>query len=175
MFEKEIKILEINKKKVIKKLEEFWASKTFEDIVYDVYYDYCDSKMQDCDRLFRIRQKWDCLLYTIKKKEKSDNLKVCQEQECSITDLEWFKKTLEKYWLVPMREKRKFRVSYKIDDVEFDIDEYDWIPTFMEIEASDDEIIKDWIKKLWLKNNVKKTFWSRWLFEYYKVPYIDLK
>jgi adenylate cyclase class IV len=55
---------------------------------------------------------------------------------------------LEKYGLIPTREKVKQRLSYKIDHLEFDIDEYEGIPTFLEIEASSDEEINLWIEKL---------------------------
>jgi adenylate cyclase class IV len=57
MFEKEIKILEVNKEELIKKLEELGAIKTFEDTVCDTYYDYANAKMEDKKRLFRIRTK----------------------------------------------------------------------------------------------------------------------
>jgi adenylate cyclase class IV len=57
MYEKEIKILEINKEELIKKLEGLGATKTFEDKVCDTYYDYANSKMEDKKRLFRLRTK----------------------------------------------------------------------------------------------------------------------
>lgn len=173
MLEKEIKILEVNKEELIKRLEELGAVKTFEDTVCDTYYDYANAKMEDKKRLFRLRTKWDCNLYTIKKKEKGGEIRISQEKECVVTDIEGFKKTLEKYGLVPTREKTKQRLSYKIDHLEFDIDEYEGIPTFLEIEASSDEEINIWIEKLGLQNNVRKTFGSRGLFEYYKMPYTE--
>jgi len=42
-----------------------------------------------------------------------------------ITDVDSFKKVLEKYGMTQTREKKKHRTSYKIGEVEFDIDEYD--------------------------------------------------
>ncbi len=75
---------------------------------------------------------------------------------------------MEKYGLVKSREKQKYRVSYDIDWIYFDIDEYEGIPTLLEIEAHSEEVIEEWIIKLWLENHKRKTFGSRWLFEYYK-------
>jgi len=60
MLEKEIKILEIDIDQVVAKLEEFKAEKTFEGFIHDVYYDFPDNpslKMEDNNRLFRVRKK----------------------------------------------------------------------------------------------------------------------
>lgn len=61
MLEKEIKILEIDMEAIVKKLENFWAIKTFEWMIHDVYYDFpSDSKkakMQENNRMFRVRKK----------------------------------------------------------------------------------------------------------------------
>jgi adenylate cyclase class IV len=46
------------------------------------------------------------------------------------------------------REKKKHRVSYRLDNVEFDIDQYEGIPTLVEIEAHTSEEIQEFIKKL---------------------------
>jgi len=115
MFEKEIKILEIDKDELVTKLKDFWAVIIFDDMIHDVYYDYPEWKIDEEKRSFRIRKKWNCFLYTIKKKEKSTNIKICQEKELEVTNVEWFKKTLEKYGLIKSREKQKHRTSYEID------------------------------------------------------------
>ncbi len=174
MLEKEIKILEVNKNDLIERLEKFGATKTFEDQIYDVYYDYPENQIDVEKRSFRIRKKGNCYLYTIKKKEKSETIKICQEKEVEITNLDGFIKTLGKYWLVKTREKVKHRTSYRLWEIEFDIDEYDSMPTLLEIEAKNDEEINLWIVNLWLQNHKRKTFWSRWLFEYYNLAYKNL-
>lgn len=171
MLEKEIKILWIDQEKLIEKLKDLWAVQTYEWYVQDTYFDFDENKMEENKRIFRIREKNDCTLYTIKKKEKWKNLKVCQELECNITDPNWFKKTLEKYWMQATRWKKKYRISYSLDWVEFDIDKYEDIPAFLEIEATDKKTVDKRIDKLALQSNVKKNFWSRWLFEYYWIAY----
>ncbi len=175
MLEKEIKILWIDREKLIEKLKNLWATKTYEWYVEDTYFDFCSSGLEWHKRLFRIREKTGCHLYTIKKKEKGKNMKICQEFECNITDPAWFKKTLEKYGLQATRWKKKYRISYSLDWIEFDIDKYEEIPAFLEIEAADGKTIKKWIEKLDLKENITKKFWSRKLFEYYGVAYNNLK
>lgn len=182
MLEKEIKILDINKEEIIQKIKELWWEKTFEWYIHDIYYDFCSDwyqKMDENDRLFRVRKKWETHLYTIKRKRNTKKewgtkwLKVADEWENPITDIDSFEKVLEKYWMQKIREKKKYRTSLKLWDIEFDIDEYEGIPPLLEIEAVTKKEIKGYIKKLWLENNPQKKFGSRWLFEYYKKEYIE--
>ena len=171
MLEKELKILEINKEKVIEKLISLGAKKTFEGYIHDVYYDFSKDKgedsMENMERRFRIRKKWQDHLYTIKKREEHDKLKVAQESEYKITDIEWFQRVLEKYGMKQIREKSKYRISYEIDDFVFEIDEYEWIPAILEIEGSSYLNIKLWVEKLELSHLPQKRFGARGLFKYY--------
>lgn len=170
MLEKEIKILEINKEKLIEKLLSFGAKKKFEWYIHDVYYDFDASwdHMENMERRFRIRKKGEEHLYTIKKREEDEHLKVAQEGEFKITNPEGFKKVLEKYGLKETREKSKYRVTYEIDGFVFEIDEYEWIPAILEIEWSSYLNIKLWIEKLELSHLPQKRFGARGLFKYYQ-------
>lgn len=183
MLEKEVKILEIDKNEIINKLIEIWAEKVFEGDIHDVYYDFLDwmkEKMRKNDRQFRIRKRWDEYLYTIKRKRMKEKdgwidwLKMADEWENIITDIKWFEIVLEKYWMKKTREKKKFRTTFTLWKITFDIDEYEDIPVMMEIEAETKEEIDSYINKLWLENHIQKSFWSRGLFEYYWKEYLDL-
>lgn len=188
MLEKEIKILEINVNLIQEKLEEFGAIKTFEGFIHDVYYDFQDRsnnnlKMEFNRRLFRIRKRGDIHLYTIKRKRSKiiewweKWYKIADEWEKEITDIDSFKKVLEKYWMKEVREKKKFRISYSLDNCEFDIDDYylwdnkNKIPPLLEIEAETTKKINKWIKKIWLENHRRKNWGSRKLFKYYWIEY----
>ncbi len=180
MLEKEVKILEIDRAEVMKNLEKLWAEKTFDGFIHDIYYDFPgweNNKMEDNKRLFRVRQKWETHLYTIKRKRNKKSewwekwVKVADEWENIITDVESFKKVLEKYWMKQTREKKKQRVSYKLWKIEFDLDDYDGIPSLMEIEAATSEEIKEYTKTLWLEGHIQKKFGSRKLYEYYGLEY----
>lgn len=176
MLEKEIKVLEINPKEVMEKLESLGAEKTFEWFIHDIYYDYPSDKIDAEKRIFRVRKKWEEHLYTIKKKEKSPHTKVAQEHEMPITDIESFTQVLQKYGLLKSREKKKQRYAYSFwEDVHFDIDIYEWIPPLLEIEWPSYLSIKVWIEKLGLSKNPQKKFGSRWLFKYYNKPYLTGK
>jgi predicted adenylyl cyclase CyaB len=180
MLEKEVKILEINKEKIIKKLLSLWAIQTFEWFIHDVYYDFLGweiKKMESNSRFFRIRRKWEIYLYTIKRRRiKIEEwgekwLKIADEWENPITDIKSFKNVLERYGMTQVREKKKRRISFRLWEVEFDIDEYDSMPPLLEIEAKTKEEIKKYIKLLWLEKNKQKTFGSRWLYQYYGLDY----
>lgn len=180
MLEKEIKILEINKEAVVERLLELWAEKTFEGFVHDVYYDFPDDdehKMEANNRLFRLRQKGEEHIYTIKRKrkkiKKKEEINAKDEHETPITNIESFSKVLEKYWMERTREKKKHRVSYKLDGMEFDFDLYEWIPEFLEIEWPDGETIQNWVKKIGLDWFEQMLGWSRKLFKHYGIDYLN--
>jgi adenylate cyclase class IV len=186
MLEKEIKILDVDVEKLQKKLEDLWAKKTFEWYIHDIYYDFPDedkNKMEANKRIFRVRRKWDIHMYTIKRKRNKKSewgekwVKIADEGEREITDVESFTKVLEKYGMKAIREKKKYRISYALDWIEFDIDDYFWqddrslIPPLLEIEASSKEEIKNWIKKLWLEKHKQVDWGSKKLFKNYWVDY----
>lgn len=179
MLEKEIKILEIDVVWVKNKLIELWAVKTFEGFIHDIYYDFPDSddnKLEANKRMFRIRKRGEEHIYTIKRKrnkiKKKEQVQAKDEHETKITDIESFSKVLEKYGMSKIREKKKFRISYRLEGVEFDIDNYEGIPDFLEIEWPDGDTIQEWVEKLWLSNYKQLLWGSRKLFKYYGIPYI---
>ncbi len=179
MLEKEIKILEIDTQEVEKKLLNLWAQKTFEGYIHDVYYDFPDdapkNKMEAQGRMFRLRQKGEDHIYTIKNKrkkiKKAEWVVAKDEHETPVTNIESFAKVLEKYGMTKTREKKKHRVSYALDDMEFDIDSYENIPEFLEIEWPSGEVIQQWVEKLWLGEYEQLLWGSRKLFRKYGVEY----
>jgi len=159
MLEKEIKILEIDKDVIVAQLLELGAEKTFEGFVHDIYYDFPDdapkNKMEANGRMFRLRQKGEEHIYTIKNKrkkiKKAEGVVAKDEHETPISNIESFAKVLEKYGMSKIREKKKHRVSYALDGMEFDFDIYEGIPEFLEIEGPDGDTIQQWVVKLGLE------------------------
>ena len=179
MLEKEIKILEINKSEVIEKLLTLWAEKTFEWYIHDVYYDFPlnpSNKMEANGRMFRLRQKGEEHIYTIKNKrkevKKSEWVAAKDEHETQITDITSFAKVLEKYGMQKIREKKKHRVSYQLWVMTFDFDLYENIPELLEIEGPSWDEIQNWVKTLGLLNHEQMIGWSRKIFKHYNVPYL---
>lgn len=179
MLEKEIKILNVDTKIICQKIENLWAKKTFDGIIHDVYYDFpSDSKkpkMQQNNRMFRVRKKGETHLYTIKNKrfdvEENEDVIAKDEHEMEISDVESFSAVLEKYWMKKTREKVKHRISYQLDGAEFDIDKYEKIPALLEIEESSQKNIDAWIEKLWLSEKEIFLWGSKKLFKHYWIEY----
>lgn len=191
-LEKEIKILDIDKYLSIdSKLDkswlewlcsdlenELWATKEFEWTIVDKYYDFPDERLDNWDekRSFRIRMKTDpdghsTYYFTIKRKEKknwdSKALRVCYEKEYLISDVMVFQNIIKENWFIKTRTKTKERIAYSLDSIKFDIDTYEWIPTFMEIEAKTTKIAKRYMKILQLKKHDTLITGSRGLYKYY--------
>jgi len=142
MLEKEIKILEVNTVQVIEKLLHLGAEKTFEGHIKDVYFDFHDNvenRKQEAEKIFRLRKKWAKNVYTVKHKKYSqidlENVMVKEEVETPVGDFEKFSKMLEMQWMSAIRKKEKYRQSFRLWDIAFDFDTYEWIPTFLEIEG----------------------------------------
>lgn len=179
MLEKELKILEIPVGEVVQKLEELWAEKHFEGVIHDVYYDFPDElehKMEANGRMFRLRKKGEEHIYTIKNKRKEikrqEWLIAKDEHEMPVSDIESFAKVLEKYGMQKTREKQKHRISYRLGEVEFDIDDYEnGIPPLLEIEAHDKKTIVKWQEQLWLSEYKTLIWGSRKLFRNYGIDY----
>ncbi len=181
--EKELKILEIDKAALEDALENrAWAKKIFEWLVIDTYYDFDKDHIESMKWKvsFRIREKRDSswnstFYYTIKRKEAQDEdsavMRVCYEKEFKINNVVLFTELLHYLGFYKTRAKKKQRVAYELWKIKFDIDDYAWIPTLLEIEAATKEIADFYIQGLWLQNNKKSNDGSRWLFESYGIPY----
>ncbi len=190
--EKEIKILEVDKKKLVSDLHSLWARLIFSWLVEDTYFDYSDLRLdRDGKRSFRIRKKISedekKYFYTIKRKTwpvKDGEPRICYEKEFIIHHFDIFQKVLEAFWLKKSRKKEKQRLWYvlnhidaitgEIRKVKFDIDDYEKIPTLLEIECDYNEDILHYIKTLGLDKNKKLSTWSRWLYRNYE-KYDDYK
>jgi len=181
--EKEIKILEIDSKKVQEKLLVLWAQKIFEWRIIDTYFDTKDKELKKWvfnwwdKSSIRIRYKtpkWKesgTYYCTIKKRDKQSKenlLRDCYEEEFEIFDPIVFYELLLKIWLQKYKLKVKNRVGYVLNwDIKFDIDDYENIPELLEIEAKNSEIAQEYIKKLGLENKQMLNWGSSSLFKYY--------
>jgi len=181
--EKELKILEIDKVALEDALSNrAGAKKIFEWLVIDTYYDFDKDHIESMKWKvsFRIREKRDSsghstFYYTIKRKEAQDPdsevMRVCYEKEFKINNVVLFTELLHYLGFYKTRAKKKQRVAYELWKIKFDIDDYAWIPTLLEIEAATKEIADFYIQGLWLQDNKKSNDGSRWLFESYWIPY----
>jgi len=168
MEEIEVKIIEINKEEMIRKILELGAKKVFEGDVNTVFYDFENNSLADKESLLRLRTKGDKAFLTYKEKITQEGAKVMKEIESEIADFDTLHKILLKLDLKSSKNYKKKRTTYKIKDTLFEFDEYEDIPCYMEIEASTLDIIKEFIKQLEIDKNKVKNWTTKELIEYYK-------
>lgn len=162
MIEREIKILDIDVKKTVKKLEKFWAKKTFEGVLVDHYYSFWEKKIR-----LRNLEDWNVIVCLKTKLNEWKDIKSAIENEILVSKSQ-AEKIVSWRGLKYERSKCKRRMSYKIKNISFDIDFYPNISPLLEIEAHDPKEIFSWKKKLFGKKK-SKTFWAKKLHQYYNV------
>lgn len=147
MNETEVKILEINKEEIIAKLESLGAEKVFDGVVDSIFFDFPDNRIYNNKTLLRLRKEGNIKL-TFKKKISKDEVKIMDETEIIVDDFKTTKKILLNLGLSEVKKTEKKRISYKLKDVRFEIDTYPGIPTYLEIETEDVELLKEYVKKI---------------------------
>lgn len=164
MFEKEIKILNIDKEQVIKKIQELFNITKIETFnVCDIYLiNKKDKKLKI--RLTSNSNQFELIQKTIKKKTFAKNA----IEKNKYIDAIKFKDYIKKYWQKSYRVKKKQRTYMNFKDIHFMIDEYPWFPPLLEIEAKSDKLLKSLISKLNLQTHTILNCWYNWLQRHYK-------
>lgn len=159
MKEIERKILEIDKKALIRRLRQLKARKLFEGLVRVKYFDYADKRILAKKDLLRVREfirrgkvSFTEIVYKtyggIKKRSK-----VFDEVEAKVFGPKAFSGLcgfLLKIGLKQVLYYEKMRTLYRIKDIKIEIDEHPGIPAFAEIEAASPKIINNAVRLLGL-------------------------
>jgi predicted adenylyl cyclase CyaB len=156
MKEIEVKILEVNRKKIEQILVNHGAKKVFNSDIQTLFFDFPKnhsiSKAKD---VLRLRREPDKTELTYKKVHANKSAKTAEEYSVDVSNLETMKRILENLGLAVTECMRKHRVSYMLNHARFDIDrylgDYGYIPEFLEIEAENIELIHDYAELLGFK------------------------
>ncbi|MBU0472294.1 MAG: class IV adenylate cyclase [Nanoarchaeota archaeon] len=143
MREIEVKILEVNRAELEKKLFSLGAKKTFEGLIHGFYFDDDVKSVRKAKNTLRLRTEGDKVMLAFKKYVKKDEVKVRDEFQVEVSNFESMKLILEMLGFHAFKEFKKKRVSYAIGSVNFEFDvlqNYD-VPEFLEIEAEDSETV----------------------------------
>ena len=153
----EIKILNINKRELVKKLQKLGAKKSFEGKIKGEFFDYPDYKLENNKELLRLRTAGEKVVLTFKKKENDKGkAKCCEEKEIEVENYDKTKEILLSIGLIVRKgTMTKHRVSYSLGKTHFEIEtpieEYSFIPPFMEIESDNEKNIYKYAKLLGYK------------------------
>ncbi len=148
MIEIEIKILNIDKEKIIKTLQSLGAKFVGEFFIVEEHFDFEDGRIKKQNELLRIRtvNEKNELCYK-KKTEPDSNFKVREEIETEIENIQSLKKIFTQLGISSTVHREKKRTSFSFNSVRIEIDQYPSIPTYMEIEGTTADI-EDTLKKL---------------------------
>lgn len=161
MKEIELKILEVPKKEVFKKLLRLGAKKKYAARICVRYFDFPDHRIHKRKDLLRVRE------FTFKNGKKKTEIvykkyggikngcKIFQETEFIEEGKDAFEKMsgfFKKLRFIQTLSYEKKRTLFEYRDFKFEFDEHPKIPPFMEIESSDPGKIKMMVKKLGLQN-----------------------
>lgn len=168
MKEVEVKVIDIDKKKIIDKLESLGAEKTFDGDVFTVKFDFPDGKLHKESSYIRLRKQGDIAFMTFKKLLGQEDAKVADEFEVAIENFGETRKILEALGLKEIKSWAKHRISYELDEVHIDLDSQEETPDFMEIESPYIDDINDLVEELEIPRNKVKTWTGSELIEHYK-------
>lgn len=169
MEEMEVKVIEIDKQVMVKKLLALGAKKIFQGKIKATSYDFEDDFLTKDKSFLRLRKKGDKSYLTFKKKITQDHAKVMKEYETEVDDFDATEKILMALRLKPARDYVKNRTTYNLGEVLFEFDEYEMIPAYMEIEAPTIELINKYIEKLEIDRKKVKTWTGGDLFHHYGI------
>lgn len=140
----EIRILEIDEKSLITKLENLGAEKVGE--FYQRRYVY-DMKPAIKGKWIRLRTNGINSTLTIKSIT-SPLIDGTKELEIEVSDFDKCQHILNELGYSERNYQENERISYKIDDTEIDIDSWPMISTYVEIEGNNEEEVYKTLEKL---------------------------
>ncbi len=147
--EYEARVLEIDKEKLISKLESLGA--TLKGDWYQKRYVYNVIPKKDSQWL-RLRTNGKTTTLTYKNVEKT-TLDGTKELEVEVEDFEKTNELLERVGIRPKGYQENKRIQYVLNDVEIDIDSWPLIPTYVEIEGKNENAVINMIELLKLDKN----------------------
>lgn len=170
MKEIEVKILEIDKKKIELKLKKLGAKKIFSGKLVSYFFDTKTNSLKSNDMQLRLRQSKLGTLLTVKQKISQTETKNSNEYEIEVSDFNETKKILSLLGFNQKYKLEKNRISYILKDVRFELDKpKEKVPCFIEIEAKDKKTVEKYVKLLGYKMSKTKNLTYRGVLRHYGV------
>lgn len=165
MEEIEVKFLDINQQEIEEKLKKIGAKKVGEYFQRWKVFDYPDWRLDKDGAWLRLRDEGNGKITLsfkkrlgMKDREASVNDDGMEEIETYVDDFEKVALIFEKIGFVEKHYAEKKRIRWEKDDIEFDIDTYPKLETYLEIETTSWEKIDKAIDLLGLNPKDKKIF-----------------
>ena len=142
--EYEVRVLEIKRKEIIKKLEKIGAVFQWDRIQRRYLYDFIP-KIDN--KWIRLRTNGINTTLTIKDIV-SSKIDGTRELEITVDDFDNTNKILNELGYVARGYQENRRRQYVLDDVEIDIDDWQLLPTYLEIEGPSEEKVYELLKQI---------------------------
>lgn len=143
--EYEITVLDIDIKEIEKKLIEIGAVKEGEYFQKRKLYNFHEEYRE---RFIRLRTNGTKTTLTIKDKSAKKEIGSVKELEIEVSDFEKTNQIMNMLGYEHSMYQENKRTIYRLEDVEFDIDTWPMIPTYLEIEGKSKEQVEEMIEKL---------------------------
>lgn len=137
--EYEVRFLEIDKDKILKRLKELGAKEIGNWLQVRKTYDLIQPQKNSW---LRLRTNGKTTTLTVKEIN-SDKIDGTNETEVIVDDFNEMDKILTKIGLKARNYQENYRQQFQYKNSEIDIDSWPLIPTYLEIEGKNEEIIKE--------------------------------
>ncbi len=151
----ETKVLEVDLEEIRKKLESLGAQKTEDTTLIVDWFNPVGVPKEKSPWFLRVRS-YSSGKVEVTWKPKSEIIGLARkhkEVNVIVDNHEAMKDLFEEIGLEVYAHQEKKRVSYRLGDTSFDLDTYPKMKTYLEIEGSSEESIKNSIKMLGLESN----------------------
>jgi predicted adenylyl cyclase CyaB len=156
VLETEVKILEIDRKKVEDTLVKMKAKKVFDGEIETFFYDFENGSVARGGDVLRLRRENNHAVLTYKKVTQHDEVKTAEEHSVAVSNLRDMQKILHSLCLSVTDSMKKHRTSYEVKGTRFDIEHYlekhERIPEFLEIESDSIASIHKYARALGFKD-----------------------
>jgi adenylate cyclase class 2 len=171
MKEIEVKILDIDRKKVERRLSKLGAKKISDMHLHALFFDFDNQTVRRAKNLLRLRKEGKNSVLTFKGFVSNKGAKIRKEIEVEVSDFKKTKKILESVGLSIYAELKKRRITYELHGVHFEFDKYlgtyYFVPEFLEIEAKNLKTIFKYAKLLGFDKGDCKSWTGGEVIRYY--------
>lgn len=158
-----MKILNVNKDEIIKRLTELNCIKVFDGPMNSVYLD-----VEDENKFLRIRKKGEKEFITLKLDKGDNEMKINEEHEIEIKDFDTARKIFNELGFKEFSTDFRERISYKLRNSLVEINLYKNIPHFLEVESPNKEELKEIVELLGFTMNETNNWSGKDVINYYK-------
>lgn len=171
MNEIELKVLEINRSAVLKKLKQLHAKKIFSGTLKTTYFDFPGNALRKRSQVLRLRKLGGKIFLTFKSRLPAKKTVFSEEIEFEVSDFEKASHFLGHLGFKPVLSYQKKRVSYRLGKVRIEIEQwlgkFKAIPPFLELEAHREKELFAALKKLGFSKKDAKAWHTGLLLKHY--------